>query len=106
MYPALQFYITAQDAGGEVTLELIEPNTDDDPETAGQSYSCSAPTERECWEKAFPPVDLESVPEAERFASAEGTRAHAEAAVSFPEPDEVPADEPPLEDPAVPGLFD
>jgi hypothetical protein len=104
MYPLLAFFITAQDPGGLVTLELIEPTAD--PEDIPQAMTWSAPTELECWQQAFPPVDLQAVPEAERFASAEGTRAHQEEAVSFAELPEVPADNPPLEDPAVPGLFD
>lgn len=80
LLPGVGVTIYAQTPGGPVTLELLEH--DDDPETPPQAIVWEAPTEREAWEKAFPPTTAEPLSFDESFLPREGTAAHAELAVS------------------------
>jgi hypothetical protein len=70
-------FIYAQNPGGSVTLEIVDPEVSDEIPLAW-----SAATEREVWEKAFPPTEAEPLSFDESFMPREGTAAHAELAVS------------------------
>jgi hypothetical protein len=80
LLPGVGVTIYAQTPGGPVTLELLEAG--DSPDEPPQAIVWEAPTEREAWEKAFPPTAAEPLSFDESFLPREGTAAHAELAVS------------------------
>lgn len=90
LLPNVGVTIYAMTPGGPVTLELLEEGLLGEPP---QAITWEAPTEREAWEKAFPPAQAEPLSFDESFMPREGTAAHAELAVS-------------QDDPAPGGLFD
>lgn len=82
LYPDIGFTLYAMEPGGPVTLELLEEG---DPGEAPQAIVWTAPTEREAWEKAFPPTPTEPVPQGS-FMPPEGSPARAELAAALEDP--------------------
>ncbi|SFI05367.1 hypothetical protein [Methylobacterium brachiatum] len=82
LLPGVGVSIYAMTPGGPVTLELLEEGLPGEPP---QAITWEAPTERACWEKAFPATEAEPL-EQNRFLPSEGSRARVEltAAVSDP----------------------
>jgi hypothetical protein len=82
LLPGVGVSIYAMEPGGPVTLELLEEG---DPGEAPQAIVWTAPTEREAWEKAFPPTPAEPVPQGS-FMPPEGSPARAELAAAVEDP--------------------
>lgn len=82
LMPHVGVTIYAQTPGGPVTLELLEEGLLGDPP---QAIVWEAPTEREAWEKAFPPLGVEPVADG-TFMLPEGSQARAELAAAVTDP--------------------